>query len=237
MPNVATSLESRTTTCNFRCLVSFPQAKKLALTNSERKGLQSKRNGSKCLNVKGRCCGIFKDLFTRDRFLISTIHASGRSETNHLEACCSSKNPRLSPETTENPSISPEKKKLTQNWAHQTSQVVNTPRYLVVSVYRIPSTPPNLAKARINVPVEALGFPISGEVEGTQDATSVLHQQGWLGWGIFRGGTTGKANSFKKNNVVVQLALHLMRKSTPSTCRVSEFFLETKTIFIPHKHQ
>ena len=191
MPNVATSLESRTTTCNFRCLVSFPQAKKLALTNSERKGLQSKRNGSKCLDVKGRCCGIFKDLFTRDRFLISMIHASGRNETNHLEAFCSSKNPRLSPETTENPSISPEKKR-------------NSPK---IGLTRLPrsSTLPDIwwfqstgshqlhqIWQRINVPVEALGFPISGEVEGTQDATSVL--QGWLGWGIFRGGTTGKAN-------------------------------------------
>lgn len=197
MPNVATSLESRTTTCNFRCLVSFPQAKKLALTNSERKGLQSKRNGSKCLNVKGRCCGIFKDLFTRDRFLISTIHARGRSETNHLEACCSSKNPRLSPETTENPSISPEKKKLTQNWAHQTSQVVNTPRISGGCKFSTgsTSTPPNLAKARINVPVEALGFPISGEVEGTQDATSVL--QGWLGWN-FSGWHHWKGKLLKK---------------------------------------
>ena len=121
------NLEQQLVTSGVWCL--FLRRKNWHSQTRNEKGLGPKHNGSKCLHVKGRCCGIFKDLFTRDRFLISMIHASGRNETHHLEAFCSSKNPQLSPETTENPSIVTGKKETHPKLGpHQTSQS-STPRH------------------------------------------------------------------------------------------------------------
>ncbi len=179
----------------------------------------------KCLN-----CNELWDvrrLFTGDRFLMSMIRASDWEKWNKsLEAFGSSETHdfRQTPaRATENPAYFAGKKAYPNCFTRLPSQQkktnLNYPIHVQHPISGYPATDPinSTGKARINVPVEALRFSISGEVEGTQDATSVCAQ----GWG----------SGFSK--LLANTPCHLgNEKIHVFNLQSVLFFLETKTIII-----